>query len=434
MMDTIQQLILDYKVKEAFWAAAKNVEHDKQHQRYFIQLLRQRNNVALLQEDAQKIHQLANTGNPYMAYAVARLHDCLPLAKDSNRIKQEGYATAFLSAGIADARAFIALAYRDGDFGEADVELYRKTTKKAADMGSEKAIQQELRDTIYGQFGKEKAPEQALETLERIVSTAIRKQEEPDPEYYNLMGDANIQLERVSDALYHYETAARKGYSSAFFWQAIYSCCDDNGNVEDRMEFMEIMERARDICTPQAYLEYPMLMNEEFYDNQSDDDKAAVCQSLSDDLQFAALMGESLATLFLAEYYEKGIYGFPQDYSEVWKWYTQGALLHEPSCFEEMARMILDDHTAPEDYDETYAYECAYRALMLRGNTLKTVIEGYRKGMLTNHAAAIEQIYLPRFEREMEETLKMMKDIADDNDDNDNADETDDDGRYDAYA
>lgn len=424
-METIQQLILDYKVREAFWAAAENVERDKEHQRYFVQLLRQRNNVALLIQDAQKIHQLANDGNPYMEYAVARFHDCLPMGQDDNRMKLQGYTSAFLSAGIADARAFMALAYRDGDFGEADVDLYCKLIKTAAGMGSEKAIQQELRDAIYGQFGKERAPEQALATLENIVNTAIRKHEEPDPGYYSLMGEANIQLERVSDAIYNYETAARKGCSSAFFWQAFYGCCDDYGYVDDRDGFMQIMEKAQEVATPQAYLEYPMLMDEDFYDEQSEEDKAAIRKCLSDDLEYAALMGEPLATMYLADYYEKGIYGFPQNNAEAWKWYTKGALMHESSCLKNMAHMILDDHTAPEGYDDAFAYECAYKALMLRGDTLQTVIEGYRKGMLTNHAAAIEQIYLPRFDREMKETLEQMKEIVD---------EPDDDGRYDAFA
>ena len=91
--------------------------------------------------------------------------------------------------------------------------------------------------------------------------------------------------------------------------------------------------------------------------------------------------------------------------------------------------MILDDKTAPKSYDEAYAYECAYKALMLRGDTLQTVIEGYRKGMLDHHAAAIEQIYLPQFEQKMEEDLKRMEEISGEYDN-----EEEDDGRYDAYS
>jgi hypothetical protein len=431
MKDPIQQLILDYKVREAFWALAEDVEHNEEHRRFFLSLLRQRNNVALLQEDAERISQLANNGNSFMQYAVARLHDCVPPSQDSNRIKRDCYISAYLNARISDARAFLALTYRDGDYGEADVELYRRLTKVAADEGSEKAIQQELRDAIYGQFGKEKAPEQAYDILEQIISEAIRNHEVPDPIYYSLMGDADIQLGRVSNALYNYETAARKGCSSAFFWQAFYSCCDENGNVEDREEFINIMDKAREVGASEAFLAYSMLMYDELYDKLADEDKATIHQSLFDDLRYATMLGESIAPLYLGGYYEEGLYGFPKDYGEAWKWYSAGALLREPSCFSALIRMILDDKTAPKSYDEAYAYECAYKALMLRGDTLQTVIEGYRKGMLDHHTAAIEQIYLPQFEQKMEEDLKRMEEISgvDENDD-----EEEDDGRYDAYS
>jgi hypothetical protein len=428
-MNSIQQLILDYKVREAFWAAAEDIEHNEDHQRYFLSLLRQRNNVALLQEDAARINQLANSGNPYMEYAVARLHDCIPQSESSNRIKRDCYISAYLNARISDARAFLALTYRDGDYGEADVALYRRLTKVAADEGSEKAIQQELRDAIYGQFEKEKAPEQAYDKIEQIISKAIRNHEVPDPIYYSLMGDADIQLGRVSNALYNYETAARKGCSSAYFWQAYYSCCDDNGNVEDREEFLNIMDKAREVTASEAFLAYPMLIYEELYDDLADEDKAAIHQSLFDDLRYASLLGESIAPLYLGGYYEEGLYGFPRDYGEAWKWYSAGALLREPSCFSALVRMILNDRTAPKKYDEAYAYECAYKALMLRGDTLQTVIEGYRKGMLDHHAAPIEQIYLPQFEQKMEEELNRMEEIT-----GDDEDEEDDDGRYDAYS
>lgn len=52
-----------------------------------------------------------------------------------------------------------------------------------------------------------------------------------------------------------------------------------------------------------------------------------------------------------------------------------------------LARMVLDDHTAPKEYDEAYAYECAYKSLLLGGDTLATVVQGYRNGFLTSHAA-----------------------------------------------
>ena len=410
-MNSIQQLIISYKTREAFWAAAENVENDRLHQDYFLRILRARNNVALLFEDGDKIRQLADNGNPYMQYALARLHDCLQFQPDSNELKQHYYSSAYLLGRIADARAFLALAYRDGDYGEADVELYRKVTRKAAEENSEKALQQEIRDTIFGQFGKEENLPEAYQQLEYIVEKARADKRDVDPQYYNLMADADIRMGRVSNALDNYEKAARLGHSAAYFWLAYYSCCDEQGYVEDREEFMKIMEKARDAYASEGFLEYAMLVDADFYEELPDEDKATLHEALYDDLRGACMLGESIGALYLAGYYENGTCGFEQDYSEAWRWYSAGANLRESSCYAALARMVLDDHTAPEKYDEAYAYECAYRALMLGGDTLATVVQGYHSGYLKQHAAVMEQTYLPRYEQEMKEQLEREQEI-----------------------
>lgn len=410
-MNPIQQLIINYRTREAFWAAADHVEHDRQHQDYFLRLLRARNNVALLAEDADRIKRLADDGNPYMHYALARLHDCLQPQPDSNDIKQQSYASAYLLGHIADARAFLALAYRDGDFGEADVTLYRHVISRAAEEGSEKALQQEIRDAIYGQYGKEEDLDWAYARLEQIMEEARRDRRDLDPQYYSLMADAELRMGRVSNALDLYEKAARLGHSAAFFWLAWYSCCDDQGLVEDREEFMKIMERARDVCAAEGFLEYAMLVDEDFYDSLPAEDQATVHRSLAEDLRLATMLGESIGALYLAGYCENGTCGFAQDYEEAWRWYSAGANLREPTCYAALARMVLHDHTAPPHYDEAYAYECAYRALLLGGDTLATVVQGYHSGYLRQHEAVIEETFLPRYEREMEEQADAMQDI-----------------------
>ena len=125
------------------------------------------------------------------------------------------------------------------------------------------------------------------------------------------------------------------------------------------------------------------------------------------------MLGESIGALYLGGYHEGGNYGFPQDYTEAWRWYSAGANLRDSACYAALARMVLDDHTAPKEYDEAYAYECAYKSLLLGGDTLATVVQGYRNGFLTSHTAAIEQTYLPRYEQEMTEQLERMQDLED---------------------
>ena len=205
------------------------------------------------------------------------------------------------------------------------------------------------------------------------------------------------------------------------FWTAAENVENDRQHQD---YFLRIL-RARNAYASEGFLEYAMLVDADFYEELSDEDKATVHEALYDDLRGACMLGESMGALYLAGYYENGTCGFSQDYVEAWRWYSAGANLRESSCYAALARMVLNDHTAPKEYDEAYAYECAYRALMLGGDTLATVVQGYHSGFLGQHASAIEQTYLPRYEQEMKEQLEREQEI----------DEYDDDHEYlgDAY-
>ena len=59
---TIQELIRQYKIREAFWAAADGVENDTQKQTLFLQILSFKNNVAILQAHSDILRQEAERG------------------------------------------------------------------------------------------------------------------------------------------------------------------------------------------------------------------------------------------------------------------------------------------------------------------------------------------------------------------------------------
>ena len=40
--------------------------------------------------------------------------------------------------------------------------------------------------------------------------------------------------------------------------------------MEDREEFIKIMDRARDVCAPEGLLEYAMLVDDDFYETLSE--------------------------------------------------------------------------------------------------------------------------------------------------------------------
>lgn len=248
-------------MQEAFWTTAETVAYDSEAQMLFLLLLRQNNNVPLLFDDVKKIEMMAWQDNPYMMYAYARLHDVLQYDNHSDSIKHDFYKLA-ASHGIGDAYAQLAYMHKDGDLGECDYDAYNHLMQKALDHHSEKAMQQHIRDIIYGTNG---SPRDALKGYE-LAENHVHQQDFHDPEYYMLMGDADRELGRIGNAVTNYELATEHGGSAAFFWWAVTDCCDRDGIVVDRDGFAEIMQKGRAVDARDCYLMYTMLTDDATYE------------------------------------------------------------------------------------------------------------------------------------------------------------------------
>lgn len=397
MTDKIQKLFCEYKSADAFWAAAENVMTDTWCQTMFLRIANHKNHIINLLDDIDKIRELADGGNPYMQYAYARLHDVLALEADSANI-YEKYYTLAMEAGIADARMQLAFSWRDCDFGEVDLRRFRNYMEQALEEGSERAAQYKLHEIIFGSDGVKSDPENALHIIDRYLKECV---DEPDPYFYRLMAMAEEKLGMKEEAAADYQTATQKGDSESFFYLAILTCCNDEGNVLDYERFSEIMGQGQDAGAASAYLETSMLISPEAFDTMDDDTKAQVSKLLVEQLVLSSSMGDGDAAYFLGSYYEDGMYGLEQDYGKAWQLYAEGATKRSAYGYESLSRMILEDGTAPENYGEEFGYECAYRAYVLGCDTLETLIRGYKNGFLTHHAAVIEEFYLPRYEQEL---------------------------------
>ena len=397
MTDKIQKLFCEYKSADAFWAAAENVMTDTWCQTMFLRIVNHKNHIINLLDGIDKIRELADGGNPYMQYAYARLHDVLALEADSANI-YEKYYTLAMEAGIADARMQLAFSWRDCDFGEVDLRRFRNYMEQALEEGSERAAQYKLHEMIFGSDGVKSDPENALHIIDRYLKECV---DEPDPYFYRMMAMAEEKLGMKEEAAADYQTATQKGDSESFFYLAILTCCNDEGNVVDYERFSEIMGQGQDAGAASAYLETSMLISPEAFDTMDDDTKAQVSKLLVEQLVLSSSMGDGDAAYFLGSYYEDGMYGLEQDYGKAWQLYAEGATKRSAYGYESLSRMILEDGTAPENYGEEFGYECAYRAYVLGCDTLETLIRGYKNGFLTHHAAVIEEFYLPRYEQEL---------------------------------
>ena len=416
MNEQIKDFILNFKTQEAFWALADGVMNDSEKQKYLLRFLSFKNNVALLIEDVEKIKTLADEGNPYMQYAYARYHEILMPEPESKDIIMD-YSMKAIAGGVADAHMCIALGWRDGDFGEVDHKRYIDEYRKALEEGSIRALYHHVFLLIYGEYDIKADPQKAYDEAERLLTSDT---EMPDSMLYRLMGKASEILGRKTDAINYFELAAKWGDMQSIYWEAMCAYVDDEGYI-DRQEFMQRLDAGREFGLTESYLLHLLLLDDDTYNAMSEQEKAALPDVLKDELQLAWLQGDNLAPYFLGLYHENGNYGFTQDHEEAFMWYSRGAILRLPQCYDALARMILDNHSAPDRYDEAYGYECAYKALILDDGTpeyIKRVYQGYQKGFLTHHAAMIESFYLPHYEKLTGELLADYDDFDDHEDEN----------------
>lgn len=396
MQADLQKLYCTYKSAEAFWAAAESVMTDSYSQKMFLRIANVQNHIVQLHDDIDRIKELADNGNPYMQYAFARLHDTLALEAGSSEICGKYYGLA-LKAGIADARMQLAFMYRDGDLGEVDNRKFRRYLEQALEEGSGRAAQFRLHEMIFGSDYVTANPGRALELIEEYLGSET---EDPDPYYYRLKAQAEETLGMKEDAARDYETAAKKGDSESFFLLAVLTCCDEDGNVVNGERFSELMSLGQDAGAASAYLEAACLLTDDIYEALDNERRNEIRDFMESQLSLASMMGEGQAAYLLGSYHEDGKYGFGQDFDKAFQWYSRGALLRSAISFECLSRMILEDGTAPEKYDEEFGYECAYRAYILGADTLECLIRGYKTGHLTAHAAVIEEFYLPIYEQQ----------------------------------
>lgn len=411
MEETIQDLINSYRTAEAFWEAADGVMDDSVKQYFFVLILSQRNNVAQLVDRIDDIREAAESGNPFMQYAYARYLDTFEPTPDSDRIKERYYNLA-IDAGIADARTFLAMAYRDGDFGEADIARYHSEMDKAMDEGSDVALWQSLYDRIYGRYGEDYDPKFALQVVTEFIDDVEKDGGLVFGAYYRVKADAELELGFKDEAIASYEAAEARGDCISYYWHAITAACDENWNVTDDELFLDLMGKAREAGASDGYLDYAMLIDQELYETLNADDRKECTELMRDRLTAAYSYGDSSAAMFLGSYYANGLLGFPQDYGQAWSWYSGGAILRNRNCYVAMADLILKDHYSTGNaHEEEYAYECRYKALLLGDDeSLWEVVDAYNHGHLTHHAAAIEQVYLPRYWDEQDDIADFQED------------------------
>lgn len=294
----MENLILDYKIVEAFWALAERLEDDLKCRKYFIRLVGLKNNIGQLRDEMDRIHALADKGNPFMQYAYARFHDALAPEKDSPAIAWDYYSNA-IEAGIADARAYRAFFFRDGDLDEFDHERYVQEMEIAENEGSEKAREQHIRNVVFGTEGERKDPELALAMASSIINKVENTDELPNPMILRLMGNAEFELGRREKAWEFFQQAVRYGDSGAYFQMAFLFCSDADGTITDKEEFNEIMDKAHEVNASESAIQHIIQIDQSTFDELDEDTRRRTALAIKDELTRGWLLGESICPYLL---------------------------------------------------------------------------------------------------------------------------------------
>ncbi|MGM9737957.1 MAG: hypothetical protein ACI3ZT_06045 [Candidatus Cryptobacteroides sp.] len=382
----------------------------------FLTILRHSDNVFQLIGSVDYIKERALAGDSIMQFAWARYNDAVSPEAESCSIAEK-YYNAALKSGIADARMCLAFMYRDGDLGLVDRSRYFQERDRAVVEGSHTAVQQTVRDIVYGNSGSRAEPGKALEMLKKYIHC-----ESPDiyldPEYYALAGDAAYELGNMDDAASWYRRALNEGCMRACFFLALAAACDADGNISDAEQFYEIMEKGQELRCPAAFLAVQMAVDENDFENYGTELQGQVASALELDLETAYASGDSIGAYYLGCHYYDGNFGFAKNDETAWMWFSRGAARRDPFCYKMLAVMLRDENCSKK-MSQDFLYECELRALRLGcEDMLDNVVDAYRNGFLTEYAAEIEQYYLPLSSNQNEEQY----------------DNPDDDGRFDAWV
>ena len=420
MRPEIPSLIKEFKYRDAFWAAAQDVMTDNDSKLYFLRIVNTISFLVHLDEDIDAIKADADEGNPYMKLAYARLHDYLQYYSNSLNECIDYYEQA-ANEGVADAWAHLAQLYASGRMGEKYIDKYHELIEKAMERGSYRAIEMKTYDLIYGRYNVVKNPQKAQETLERYIKECEEKGIDIPylGKFYQILGDAYEALGDKEKAAENYQRSIELGNNGGFYDLAIVKYYDYDDGITDEDKFEELMLMGEDAGDPRAYYFLVFFISPNIYDQLGDDSKKEAKKEYFRQLELAKYYGEGYAAYLLGEIYERGLYDTEVDYEKAFSEYARGGLFNSDMCLKAMARMILKDKTSPTQYNKDFGYECAYSAMLYGGDTLDWVIEGYKSGYLTAHAAAIEMKYLPEYEKKHE--------YNDDNDVDDSFDIDDDD-------
>ncbi len=371
------KMMKEGRYADAFDLIYYNALIDPESFHYALRIAQQVEGVHLLRpEQIEVLRQHAEEKRPLAQYLYAYW-----LYFNRKNMKETDTVIEMLEAaskwGIGDASYLLSVIYRYGEGVVVDQELYRHYEKLASEQHSEKMFFKSIKDHIYGRNGKKEEPDFTITVLRDIIGlpkdTDLRWQAErvaeleteaaqnAHPRLWHLLYLCYDALNiRWAGEIYA-QMAIKQGDLGDGYDDLIWCRCvdakDQEGHFlpEKRDEMLRIAREGAEANSSSMMYRYALLMIEEWENEDTPQERREELEPLIRQwLDRASSLGNYDATYQISNAHLNGLFGYEQDYDQVWYKNYRAAMQGSLFGFYMLSRMaaIAQDEDVPEEERE----------------------------------------------------------------------------------
>lgn len=349
---------------------------------------------ALTESQVSQMKDFAEKGYALSQYAYGRWLEATRPDKDALGTANEYFKKAE-QGGIPDALYAQAVLMRAGHYGQVDLEESLRMINDAMEKDSPLATRYILLQAVYGWNNNEVNPQYTINILKEWLNNDESDDiGVVDPMYYDILGEAYMELGDKANAEKYFYKAINMGYKES--WADLCLLY-----TEEKDFYVTMLKKG---CEEGDALCYTLLAAYymDHYDDYDSKQQKEITARIQHLLTQASKRGNDTAPYFMGESYYYERYGFEKDNDKAWDWFIEGSHRDNGDAYMMLAIMISEGDNPYKVSDGLMEY-CAIMALR-NGNddVLDVVVENYRNGDFTDYAAEIEQYYIPKYEKRHE--------------------------------
>ena len=365
------------------------ITHDREFLQHFLTRWR------TLSISPEMVERLKNSDDYYACYGYGRwLYYANP---DGNSVK-EAEEKLLLAANygyVADAFAALAQMHYDGTT-ETDIanhEMHAFLMYKAQTENSELAQYLTLYNTIYGDYGFPKDPEESADILQKH----LEKHPDCDPLYWDLLGLALKETGDEEGAIKCYEKSVARGNNESYYSLAKHYY--DNG---DKALFRKYADEGVAQGAVNCHRALASYMLQEEFETFPEEEQKKLHEEIDGGLRYAIEHYDRWACYLLAYYLYFGQMGYQANNAEAIRIAKRGCELGEALCCELLATILDTEEDIPDELrasqkDITKLYLQSLRGDNISDEALEKVARAYVSNLFPEQAEEIEGLWLPKY-------------------------------------